>query len=140
MSDGHPPRFAAHRAATPFRLAGLWLLAFLALPAPGQAAPAEPLLGKWQAEAMEVDGKRHPVKDPMKIIFEFAPGGKFIAVMTYKENVQRKEGSWSRSGRELNMTVGGKSEKMTYTITGAQLRMEKTVAGKKMIHHMKRLP
>ena len=137
MTDNRPhaPRPVARRAAI---LLGLpWLLA---LPASTQAAPANPLLGKWQAEAMEADGKRHPVKDPMKIVFEFASGGKFIATMTYKENVQRKEGTWSASGNELTMTIDAKTEKMTYTITGAQLRMEKTMAGKTMVHHMKRLP
>lgn len=124
-------------------LVGLTVIALGTLALPGrtaQAAPSNKLLGKWQAEAMEVDGKRYPVKAPMNIVFEFVRGGKFVATVSFKERTQSKEGTWSAAGNQLTMTVEGKTEKMTFSVKGTQLRMEKLVAAKKTVHYMKRLP
>lgn len=114
----------------------LWLVA---LTMPAGAAPSHKLVGKWQAEAMEVDGKRYPVKPPMNIVFEYQKGGKLIVTISLKDESKRHEGTWKAEGKQLTMSADGKTETMTFTITGSQLRMEKIMAGKSTVHYMKRL-
>lgn len=132
-------RSAAHRGAAPLSALLLVTGTLLAFPGAARAAAGDNLVGKWQAEAMEVEGKRYPVKAPMRIVFEFQRGGKFIATMSYKSNTKAHEGTWAVTGAKLTMTADGKTEVMSYKITGGSLRMEKRQAGKTMIHHMKRL-
>lgn len=119
-------------------LTAVLLAASLGLTTPtAEAAPGAKLVGKWKATAMEVDGKRYPVKG-LSILFEYKAGGKFEVVMTMKGRTKKKTGTWSATAGTLKMTVEGKTESMPYTVRGNKLTMKKRQGGKRMVHHMVR--
>ena len=114
-------------------------LGVTALPSMGEAAPKSGLIGKWQAEAQEIDGKRYPVKPPMKIVFAFLKGGKVQVTVTLKDETKKQEGTYKVEGKKLTMSVEGKTEEMTYSISGSDLRLEKSMGGRTMLFFMKRI-
>lgn len=105
-----------------------------------QAAPGAKLLGKWKAVAMEMGGKRHPVKPPMSIIFNYKNGGKFeVSISNGKRNMVQK-GTWTATASKLTMTIKGQTETAAYKIAGNKLTMDKSIGGRKAKYHMKKIP
>ncbi|MFH2009844.1 MAG: lipocalin family protein [bacterium] len=130
----HRPRRAPARLLIP--TLAIALLAFVAPRA--DAAHGAKLIAKWRAVKMVVDGKEHPVNAPRKIVYEYRAGGKFIVVMSQGKQSRTLEGTWKATASKVTMTVKGKTEIAPYKVTGARLRMTKTLAGKKIVFYMKR--
>ena len=137
----HPPRIRTRTALRPLP----WALALAALiglmglhAAPLHAAPGAKLRGKWKATAMEVDGKRYPMKR-LVVTFEFKAGGVFQVAMSAGGKTRTKQGTWSATARRVRMTVDGKTESMPYTIRGRKLTLTKKQAGRTTKHYMTRV-
>jgi hypothetical protein len=117
------------------------LLLLIGLPAPrAQAAPGDKLKGKWQAVAMEIGGKRHPVKAPMSIVFHYKSGGQFEVTISSGKRTMKQQGTWSASATVLTMKISGKTESARYRVSGRSLTMNKEIAGQKAKYFMKRIP
>ena len=106
---------------------------------PAQAAPGDKLVGKWKAQAMEMGGKRHPVKAPQKIVFEFQKGGKFVVESSDGSNTSRVQGTWKATASKVTMTIRGKTETAKYVVSRKKLRLHKKPGGRKAIYHMQRI-
>jgi hypothetical protein len=117
------------------------LLLLIGLPAPrAEAAPGDKLKGKWQAVAMEIGGKRHPVKAPMSIVFHYKSGGQFEVTISSGKRTVKQQGTWSATATVLTMEIKGKTESANYRVSGSKLTMNKEIAGQKAKYHMKRIP
>ncbi len=117
------------------------LLLLFAFGAPrAEAAPGDKLKGKWKAIAMELGGKRQPVKAPMSITFEFKAGGKFKVVISNGKRNIVQNGTWSATASKLTMTIGGKTESAGYKVSGTKLTMKKSIGGRMATYHMKKIP
>lgn len=116
------------------------LALFLSLgAATAQAAPGAKLLGRWKAVAMEMGGKRHPVKPPMSIIFHYKGGGQFEVTISSGKRTMVQKGSWTATASKLTMTIKGKTETAAYKVAGKKLTMNKSVGGQKAKYHMKKI-
>ena len=123
-------------------LFGAALLSVLLAPAAVGAAPARQakLLGKWQAVALEKDGKHFPVDRKMKIVFEFKTAGKIVVAMTFGGRTRTSVGTWSAAAKKLTISVKNQTEVMPYQVTAKTLRMTKIRNGVKEIMLMRRVP
>ncbi len=134
----HPSRSRSPRTLTMALAAASLLLLAGGGATDALAKAGAKLHGKWKATAMEVDGKRYPVKG-MQITFEFKPGGTFVVVMSARGKTQTKKGTWSATASEVTMTVAGSKKTMPYKVKGDKLTMTKTKGGKRLTHHMQRV-
>lgn len=117
------------------------LLLLLALPAPrAGAAPGDKLRGRWKAVAMEIGGKRHPVKPPMSIIFHFKSGSKLRVTISEGKRNKVQDGTWSATATVLTMKIKGKTETANYKVSGDKLTMDKSINGRQAKYHMKKIP
>lgn len=132
----HRPSHRALLLAVPVAL-----LLIFAFPAPqADAAPSDKLKGKWKAVAMEIGGKRHPVKPPMSIIFEYKGGGTLTVTISNGKRNMVQNGTWSATAKVLTMKIKGQTEKANYKISGNKLTMDKAIGGRKAKYHMKKIP
>ncbi len=117
------------------------LLLLFTLPAPrAEAAPGDKLKGQWKAVAMEIGGKRHPVKAPMKIIFNFKAGAKLVVTISNGKRNMVQNGTWTATATVLTMKIKGETETANYKISGNKLTMDKSIGGRQAKYHMKKIP
>jgi hypothetical protein len=110
----------------PSRCVLLAMLISSALSGAVQAAPdTQPLLGKWKAVALEVDGKRTLAPPQVVLTTEFLSGGKFVGTETQKGKTARKVGTWRVVGNLLTTVVEKKTRTYAYNLQGKQLRLTK---------------
>ncbi len=77
----------------------------------------DPLLGTWQAEAIERKGQRRKVEG-MKLLAIFEPKGRFVSVLSDSHHGERRRvGTWKRVKPYTVVTVVGKrTDRMVYRI------------------------
>lgn len=127
------------RHALVLALPAALLLLFAFPPSEARAAPGDKLKGKWKAVAMELGGKRHPVKPPMLIIFHFQGGSKLVVTISNGKRDMVQNGTWSATATQLIMKIKGQTETAGYKVTGSRLTMNKTIAGRAAKYHMKKV-
>jgi uncharacterized protein (TIGR03067 family) len=117
------------------------LMLLMALPTQrAEAAPGDKLRGQWKAVAMEMGGKRHPVKPPMKIVFHFKAGSQLVVTISNGKRDMVQNGTWSATATVLTMKIKGQTETANYKVSGNKLTMDKSVGGRKAKYHMKKMP
>jgi len=136
MASCQPTWCRALSAALPVAL----VLTFALGVSRAEAAPGAKLKGKWKAVAMEVGGKRHPVKAPMSIIFHFKGGKKLTVTISNGKRTMVQNGTWSATATVLTMKIKGETEVARYKVTATKLTMDKSVAGRKAKYHLKKIP